>query len=97
MKYTSLGQRLKDLRTGKGLTQVALFRRSRISVSTIINAEKGHRAPQAGTLQALCRGLGISPAVLLHNVELTEKQQRRYRCLVQMFYFEQGRVRAPAW
>ena len=53
-----LGQRLRVLRTGRGLTQRALAARARVSVVYIEKLEAGERIPTLPTLERLAAAVG---------------------------------------
>ena len=57
---TSIGNKLKTLRKGRGLTQVELAERMKWSRATISNYECGRRVPHLDELTALCRFFGVS-------------------------------------
>jgi transcriptional regulator with XRE-family HTH domain len=58
-------ENLRVLREARGLTQAKLAKRSRLSIAYISLLERGHRCPPLPTLDALGRGLGVSPLSLL--------------------------------
>lgn len=55
-----IGQRLREIRESRGLTQQALAKRSGITSQAITQIETGRRRPSFGTLVALAQGLGLS-------------------------------------
>lgn len=57
---TSISNKLKTLRKGRGLTQVELAYRMNWSRATISNYECGRRAPRLDELTALCHFFGVS-------------------------------------
>ena len=57
---TSIGNKLKTLRKGRGLTQVDLAYRMNWSRATISNYECGRRVPRLDELTALCHFFGVS-------------------------------------
>lgn len=65
-KKTTLGQRVYELRTNKGWTQVRLSEASGISIPEISEIEKGNRKPQASTLQKLASALDCDLGELIH-------------------------------
>lgn len=66
MATTAIGRRLRALREGQGMTQVALARAARLDRITIIALEVGrHRRPTADSLVRLARALGTTPDDLL--------------------------------
>lgn len=54
-----LAERLYDLRTEHGFSQVDLSKRSGVARSTIIHLERGRMKPQAGTLRKLAKALDV--------------------------------------
>jgi transcriptional regulator with XRE-family HTH domain len=57
----SIGDRLKSLRTAKGLSQVALARASGLSLGVVTQMEQGlARDPRISTVLALAEALGCS-------------------------------------
>lgn len=56
----SIGNKLKTLRKGRGLTQVELAYRMNWSRATISNYECGRRVPHLDELTALCHFFGVS-------------------------------------
>ena len=57
---TSIGNKLKTLRKGRGLTQLELAYRMNWSRATISNYECGRRVPHLDELTALCHFFGVS-------------------------------------
>ena len=57
---TSIGNKLKTLRKGRGLTQEELAIRMNWSRATISNYECGRRVPHLDELTALCYFFGVS-------------------------------------
>ena len=57
---TSISNKLKTLRKGRGLTQVELAYRMNWSRATISNYECGRRVPHLDELTALCHFFGVS-------------------------------------
>ena len=55
------GTRLREVREAAGLTQLQLAAASGLTHEAISNLETGKRAPQAATVQALARALGVEP------------------------------------
>ena len=56
----SIGNKLKTLRKGRGLTQLELATRMNWSRATISNYECGRRVPHLDELTALCYFFGVS-------------------------------------
>lgn len=57
---TTLGNKLKTLRKGRGLTQLELAHRMDWSRATISNYECDRRVPHLDELTALCHFFGVS-------------------------------------
>ena len=60
MTRAALGNRLKDLRTGCGLTQAELAERVGVSRKTINTVENGIFTPSATLALLLARALGVT-------------------------------------
>lgn len=54
------GERLKVLRTAKGITQAQLAEASRVSLGAIRDYEQGNKEPTAGSLVRMAEALGVS-------------------------------------
>ncbi len=54
-------------REAKKLTQVALAKKSKLSVSYVSMLERGERVPPLDTLEALAHALGVPPLDLLQR------------------------------
>lgn len=59
MANHTFAERLRAIRTEKGLSQSELGRRAGISKYVLSLYENGHREPGFARLQALCKGLGV--------------------------------------
>jgi transcriptional regulator with XRE-family HTH domain len=59
----TIGERLKSLRLGFGLTQEELGRRSGLAPVSIGYFEGGRADPSVHVLDQICRGLGVSLAL----------------------------------
>ncbi len=57
-----LGERVRDHRRNKGLTQEALAQSLDLSVAYVSLIERGGRNPPYTTVVAIARALGIAPA-----------------------------------
>ena len=57
---STIGNKLKTLRKGRGLTQLELAIRMNWSRATISNYECGRRVPHLDELTALCHFFGVS-------------------------------------
>lgn len=61
----SFGERLKELRNDRMLTQRDLARQAGIALSTVVNLEKQHTAPRFGTIRRLADALEVEPHTLM--------------------------------
>jgi len=64
------GPVLRRVRTERGLTQEQLAEVSGLHRTEISLLERSQRKPLLETVVALCRGLGVTPAELLHEVKI---------------------------
>ncbi len=64
-----IGNNLRRLRSGKGLSQLSLSQASGLSVASIRSIEKGEAQPRARSLDALAHGLGVGLEELLTPVK----------------------------
>lgn len=64
------GPVLRRVRTERGLTQEQLAEASGLHRTEISLLERSQRKPLLETVVALCRGLGVTPAELLHEVKI---------------------------
>ncbi len=60
-----IGEKLKEIRTRRFLTQEELAEKAGVSHSTIVNIERNHAEPQFRTIRKLARALDIDPAEFL--------------------------------
>lgn len=65
---STLGQRLRRLRTEAGLSQTAVAQAAGIGRVTLSRLEHGEQSPRYETLMALSRALGCEPAALMLDV-----------------------------
>ncbi len=66
MTTTRLGMRLKQLRTARGMTQVALANKARVTQGYIAQLERGiQKDPSLSTLKRLAKALDVKPSALL--------------------------------
>ncbi len=61
----SFGERLKELREDRMLTQRDLAREAGIALSTVVNLEKQHTEPRFGTIRKLAKALDVEPRSLM--------------------------------
>jgi transcriptional regulator with XRE-family HTH domain len=55
----NIGQRIRQLREGRGMTQSQLQARSRVSRSYLSRIESGQMTPSLGTLEKISEALGV--------------------------------------
>ena len=60
-----IGEKLKEVRTKRLLTQDELAEKAGVSQSTIANIERNHAEPQFRTIRKLAKALDIDPTKLL--------------------------------
>lgn len=63
--YKDIGQRIRDIRRNKGLTQGELAEQLGISTSFVGHIERGGRVASLETLIAICNTLKVNPQYLL--------------------------------
>ena len=74
---TPLGQKVKELRVAKGMTQQRLAEKAQVSHSLISAMESGRRKyVSAPDIDALAQGLGVSPNELWKFVPGGRSEQR---------------------
>jgi transcriptional regulator with XRE-family HTH domain len=73
----TVSQNLLELRTRQGLSQEALAKRSRISVSYVSMLERGMRTPALETVESLAKALHVSPLYLLQQLDGRRRRSRR--------------------
>ncbi len=71
MNTSTIGSRLKQIRTQKGYSQEQLADLTKLSIRTIQRIENGETSPRGDSLQRLCRALEIAPEALI-DWQLTE-------------------------
>ena len=64
-----LATRLKQLRATKGLTQLRLAKKARLTLAYIGRLETGHYDPQLSTLRKLAKVLGVTISDLVEYTE----------------------------
>ena len=60
-----IGEKLKEIRTRRFLTQEELAEKADVSHSTIVNIERNHAEPQFRTIRKLAKALDIDPTEFL--------------------------------
>ena len=75
MKNSDLSQKIKSLRTAKGMSQEQLAGRAELSLRTIQRIENGDTEPRGDTLVRLANALAISHTEL---IGLSEREDKTY-------------------
>jgi len=73
MNVENFGNRIRQLREARGITQSQLSDRMMVSRSTIANWETGTRLPDLNMLVRLAKCLGVSTDVLMEDLQEPEK------------------------
>jgi transcriptional regulator with XRE-family HTH domain len=74
----AFGQRLKQVRQDRGMTQEQLAEAAELHPTFISNVERGYRVPTVATLLRLASGLAVSPGSLVDTLadEVKESSTR---------------------
>ena len=72
-----MGQRIRELREERELTVRALSDRTGLAENSIARIERGERMPGAASVEAIARGLGVSPGELFEEPALSGKAGAR--------------------
>ncbi|MGF1470292.1 MAG: helix-turn-helix domain-containing protein [Rubrobacteraceae bacterium] len=62
-----VGDRLREIRTKRLLTQEELAERAGVSPSTVVNIERDNREPHFRTIRKLAKALDVEPAEFLEE------------------------------
>ena len=60
-----IGDRLRDLRVRRALTQEELAEKAEVGTTTVARLERNESEPHMSTLRKLARALGVDPAELI--------------------------------
>ncbi len=71
-----VAQNLRTVRTHRKLSQQAVARKARVSVSYVSMLERGERTPPLETLEVLAKALGVSPLYLLQELAVGGRRGR---------------------
>jgi transcriptional regulator with XRE-family HTH domain len=74
MRAESFGNRIKELRESRGITQAQLADRLNVTRSTVANWEAGNRLPDLSMLALLADELDVDTAVFLDELRSEKKQ-----------------------
>jgi transcriptional regulator with XRE-family HTH domain len=64
----AFGERVREVRRAKGMTQEALAEASELHVTFVGNVERGYRVPTIPTLLKLAKGLGVEAGELVDGL-----------------------------
>src|SRR5436305_539540 len=70
-----VGDRIRELREGRGWTRVQLGVYAGVSTATVSLAESGQRTPNAETLVKLAHAFGVDPGDLFRESAAAEKAE----------------------
>jgi transcriptional regulator with XRE-family HTH domain len=71
-----MGEKIQQLREGRGLTQVQLAQRSGVPLGSLRNYEQGHRTPLLDQAAKLAKALGCSIDDIAPDVDLPTPKAR---------------------
>ena len=60
-----IGDRLRDLRVRRALTQVELAEKADVGANTVATLDRNESEPHMSTLRKLAQSLGVDPAELI--------------------------------
>jgi transcriptional regulator with XRE-family HTH domain len=72
----AFGQRVRDLRTSKGLTQEALAERADLHTTYVSGIERGLRSPRLHVVVRIADALGVTMEQLFAGVLSSQRQRR---------------------
>lgn len=89
MEYLGLGERLKNLRKAKALTQKQIAERVGIAVSTLSGYELEEKHPSYSTLKKLAQLYGVSTDYLVgmnetRSIDVSELNDREVSALLEI-------------
>jgi len=71
-----VAQNLRTVRAHRKLSQQAVAKKARVSVSYVSMLERGERTPPLETLEVLAKALGVSPLYLLQELAVDGGRSR---------------------
>jgi len=78
----NIGQAIKQIRTGKSLTQIQLSKITVISQTSLSQIEKGIKRPSQKNLTKICRALDVPETIVyfygLEESDVPEKKKKVY-------------------
>jgi transcriptional regulator with XRE-family HTH domain len=63
----TVAKNLRSIRLQRKLSQEAVARKTKVSISYVSMLERGQRSPPLETIEALAKGLGVSPLDLFRR------------------------------
>ncbi len=72
-----VAQNLRTIRAHRKMSQQAVARKARVSVSYVSMLERGERTPPLATLEVLAKVLDVSPLYLLQELDGRGRRGRR--------------------
>jgi transcriptional regulator with XRE-family HTH domain len=73
----NVAQNILAAREAKKLTQAALAKKAKVSVSYVSMLERGARVPPLDTLESIAKALGVPPLDLLQPSRKAARRARR--------------------
>ena len=61
----NIGQAISEIRKKKGITQRELAKECGLSVTAIVNIEKGKCFPSKKSIESICKSMGVSVSALM--------------------------------
>lgn len=74
-----IGERLKNIRAQKGVTQLELAEKSGISANYLSNIERGLANPTISTLIGLANSLEVDVGDIFYSLQIESPQERKKR------------------
>jgi transcriptional regulator with XRE-family HTH domain len=62
-----IGEKLKEARTKRLLTQEELAEKASVSAATVVNIERNNQEPHFRTIRKLANALGVDPTTFLEG------------------------------
>jgi len=74
-----VNNKLKEIRTKRGMSISELARRSKLSRVTISNIENGLSNPKATTVLSICKTLGKNPNDIFFNISVNQGEREEVK------------------